>query len=426
MSTPASIPRVGLVLLAVAAGIAAIVLARANARGTLKAAASDEGSSCCAKVSSRAAFLSGAANDAAAPAGDEAPHPASARADELSTASWPPKPWPEEMVWIPGGEFTMGGVGPEANPDEFPLHRVRVTGFWMDRTELTVRRFKQFVAATGYVTVAEKKPEWEELKKELPPGTPKPDESLLVAGSMVFAPTAGPVPLDNWQRWWSWVPGASWKHPLGPRSSVEGTTDYDEHPVVHVAWDDAVAYCRWAGKRLPTEAEWEFACRGGAQGRRFQWGDDPPSETNLRANLWQGAFPYEKKPADGYLLTAPVKSYAPNEYGLYDMIGNVWEWCSDWYRADTYATEAAQAVSVDPQGPESSLDPTEPHTPKRVNRGGSFLCNAEYCASYRPSARMRTSPDTGQNHLGFRCVMNQQAWDERSRSGAPHGPDKSK
>jgi len=333
-------------------------------------------------------------------------------------AGWPPEPWPKGMVWIPGGEFAMGGVGPEANPDEFPVHRVRVDGFWMDETEVTVRQFKEFVAATGYVTTAERKPDWEELKKQLPPGTPKPDDSILVAGSMVFAPTPGPVPLDDWQRWWSWVPGADWRHPLGPHSSIDEFTDYDDHPVVHVAWDDAIAYCRWADKRLPTEAEWEFACRGGEAGKRFIWGDDPPSDTNIQANLWQGGFPYEKKPVDKFLLTAPVKSFPPNRYGLYDIIGNVWEWCGDWYRADTYEADARKAgesgVTVNPRGPETSLDPAEPHTPKRVSRGGSFLCNAQFCASYRPSARMRTSPDTGQNHLGFRCVMTRGAWEQRA------------
>lgn len=365
---------------------------------------------CCAKVSSRAsAMLTSASPDATSNLRSDASVSATPSANP-DTSNWPGKPWPEGMVWIPGGEFTMGGVAddPDAKPDEFPVHRVRVDSFWMDETEVTVAQFKKFVEATHYVTIAERKPDWEELKKQLPPGTPKPDDSLLVAGSMVFAPTDGPVPLDDWQRWWSWVPGADWKHPLGPQSSVIVDNAYDKHPVVHVAWDDAVAYCKWAEKRLPTEAEWEFACRGGEEKKRFIWGDDAPSDTNIKANLWQGSFPYEKKPADGFLLTAPVRSFPPNRYGLYDIIGNVWEWCDDWYRADLYQSIADRGgIAINPQGPREPLDPEAPFTPKRVNRGGSFLCNAQYCASYRPSARMRTSPDTGQNHLGFRCVMSQ-------------------
>jgi formylglycine-generating enzyme required for sulfatase activity len=334
----------------------------------------------------------------------------------LDTSDWPPKPWPAGMVWIPAGEFTMGGVGPEARPDEFPLHRVRLDGFWMDETEVTIGQFKKFAAETGYVTTAEKKPDWEEMKKQLPPGTEKPAESLLVAGAMVFTPTRGPVPLDNWMRWWSWVPGASWKHPLGPRSSVMVDSEYDTHPVIHVSWYDAVAYADWAGKRLPTEAEWEYASRGGKEGQRFAWGDDPPSKSNIRANTWQGEFPYYNSAEDGFKMTAPVKSFRPNGFGLYDMIGNVWEWCADWYRADTYAMRAeAGGVAVNPLGPETSLDPEEPYMPKRVNRGGSFLCHEAYCASYRPSARMKTAPDTGQSHLGFRCVLSDGRWREISR-----------
>jgi formylglycine-generating enzyme required for sulfatase activity len=322
---------------------------------------------------------------------------------------WPSKPWPEGMAWIPGGEFAMGGVGAEARPDEFPVHRVRVGGFWMDATEVTNAQFRAFVAATAYKTTAEQVPNWDELKKQLPPGTPAPDSASLQPGSMVFRPTQGPVPFDKPGRWWMWMPGANWQHPLGPRSDLGA--DHDQHPVVHVSWDDAVAYCRWAGKRLPTEAEWECAARGGEEGKRFNWGDDAPSDTNIKANLWQGGFPYEKKPVDGFLLSAPVKSFPPNRYGLYDIIGNVWEWCSDWYRADYYRSLAAQgSVVVDPQGPTDSLDPDEPHMPKRINRGGSFLCNAQYCASYRPSARMKTAPDTGEIHLGFRTVMTDAAW----------------
>jgi formylglycine-generating enzyme len=336
---------------------------------------------------------------------------ATAEQKSPDTSKWPPKPWPSGMVWIPGGEFEMGGVGKEARKDEFPVHRVRVDGFWMDQTEVTNGEFRKFVEATGYVTTAEKKPEWAELKKQLPEGTPKPNDSALVPGAMIFRPTSGPVPLDKPAQWWMWMPGASWKHPLGPRSSVG--TDHENYPVVNVSWYDALAYCKWSGKRLPTEAEWERAARGGEERKRFIWGNDPPSDKNIKANLWQGGFPYEKNPVDGHLLSAPVKSFPPNRYGLYDMIGNVWEWCADWYRSDYYKTVAGQgSVVVNPKGPQSSLDPVEPHMPKRVNRGGSFLCNSYYCDSYRPSARMKTAPDTGQIHLGFRTVSGDHAWRE--------------
>lgn len=374
---------------------------------------------CCRDVPGRAASLLLCAASQPAEAASEPSDSSSHATSKVDVAKWPPKPWPEGMVWIPGGEFTMGGVDgdSDARPDEYPAHRVRVDGFWMDQTEVTVGQFKKFVAATGFKTIAEKTPDWEELKKQVAPGTPKPDASLLVAGSMVFTPTDGPVSLEGascWHQWWSWVPGADWKHPLGPRSNIDSTTDYDHHPVVHICWEDTAAYCRWAGKRLPTEAEWEFACRGGEERKRFIWGDDAPSDTNIKANLWQGAFPYEKKPADKFLLTAPVKSFPPNGYGLYDMIGNVWEWCGDWYHVDAYKQDVATAgpgkVIINPKGPEKSFDPSDPHAQKRVNRGGSFLCNSKYCASYRPSARMRTSSDTGQNHLGFRCVMSQEDW----------------
>lgn len=324
------------------------------------------------------------------------------------TSHWPAKPWPPGMVWIPRGEFQMGGIGPEARSDEFPLHRVKVDGFWMDATELTNAEFRRFVQATGYVTTAEKKPDWEEMKKSLPPGTPKPPESVLVPGSLVFTPTTGPVPLRDPSRWWQWVPGADWKHPAGPKKPI-GPED-DARPVVQVSWDDAVAYCNWAGKRLPTEAEWEYASLGGAPARRFVWGENPPSDTFHPANLWQGDFPNGGKPLDGYLWSAPVGSFDPNGYGLHDMIGNVWEWCSDWYRDDAYKTVAEGPHAVNPTGPKDSHDPDEPLTPKRVIRGGSFLCNENYCASYRPAARMKCSPDTGMIHTGFRPVMSDEAW----------------
>jgi sulfatase modifying factor 1 len=343
---------------------------------------------CCTVPGSRAAMLMAAAGDVSG---------------ALAPVSGPPG-----MVWIPGGEFSMGGVGAEARPDEFPVHTVKVDGFWMDETEVTNAQFRKFADATGYLTTAERKPEWEELAKTLPPGTPKPDDSVLVAGSMIFVPTPGPVRLDNVAQWWRWMPGANWRHPLGPGSALG--PEQDSLPVVHVSWDDAVAYCRWAGRRLPTEAEWERACRGGVEGQRFIWGDEAPSDTVIKANLWQGGFPYEKKPADGYLLSAPVKSFPPNAYGLYDIIGNVWEWTADWYRPDTYEKDQARGTVTNPPGPADSYDPDEPHMPKRVNRGGSFLCNAQYCDSYRPSARMKTSPDTGQIHLGFRTVISEDAW----------------
>jgi formylglycine-generating enzyme len=317
---------------------------------------------------------------------------------------------PEKMVWIPGGEFTMGSD--ENEPAEAPAHRVRVDGFWMDETEVTNAQFTKFVEATGYVTTAERKPDWEEIKKQVPPGTPMPPDEQLVPASMVFTPPQSAVKLENFSAWWSWVPGANWGHPNGPQSDLSGKLN---HPVVHVSWDDAVAYCQWAGKRLPTEAEWEFAARGGLEEKPFIWGDEPPSDSHPQANIWQGHFPNLNTRADGYVLTAPVKSYKPNGYGLYDMAGNVWEWCSDWYRLDAYLLVEAPLVDgvlLNPQGPTKSFDPGEPLAPKRVHRGGSFLCSDSYCSSYRPSARRGTTPDSSMSHLGFRCVKSPSDSDE--------------
>ncbi|HET6574809.1 MAG TPA: formylglycine-generating enzyme family protein [Fimbriiglobus sp.] len=306
---------------------------------------------------------------------------------------------PPGMRWVPPGEFTMGSdAGPAT---ERPAHRVRLDGFWIDEHEVTNVLFRAFVEATGYVTTAEKKPEWEELRKTLPPGTPRPPDDQLVPGSMVFTPPPGPVPLDNAAAWWRYVPGANWRHPEGPGSTIDGR---DDHPVIHVSWDDAAAYARWAGKRLPTEAEWEYAARGGLARKRFTWGDDPPADDSKLANIWQGDFPYRNLMLDGWERTAPVKAYPPNGYGLYDMAGNVWEWCSDWYRADEYARRAGRGPIANPAGPTESWDPNEPWAPKRVTRGGSFLCHVSYCESYRPAARRGTAPDTGMSHLGFRCV----------------------
>jgi formylglycine-generating enzyme required for sulfatase activity len=310
----------------------------------------------------------------------------------------------EGMVWIPGGEFMMGTDADLGWPDEKPAHRVRVNGFWMDETEVTNAQFRAFVEATGYVTTAEKPPNAEEIQRQMPPGTPPPPRENLVPASLVFVPTSGPVPVVGprvHRQWWKWTPGACWKHPEGPDSDLTGK---DDHPVVHVSWDDAVAYAKWAGKRLPTEAEWEFAARGGLDGKTYVWGDERADPS--RANLWQGRFPYENTALDGYERTAPVKSYPANGYGLYDMAGNVWEWCSDYYHHDLYKQRKGQGVVVDPTGPASSFDPRNPFGPSRVQRGGSFLCNDSYCSRYRPSARHGSSPDSGMSHVGFRCVRS--------------------
>lgn len=304
----------------------------------------------------------------------------------------------EGMVWIPGGEFWMGAEDEQARKDESPLHRVRISGFWMDEAEVTNARFKAFVDATGYITTAERKPDWEELRKQLPPGTPKPDPQLLVPASLVFK-----NPKKATESWWEWIPGANWKHPLGPGSDLKGKEIY---PVVHVSWEDAQAYAKWAGKRLPTEAEWEFAARGGLKEAKYPWGNEHPEKGNNKCNSWQGDFPMLNLNKDGFERTAPVKSYPSNAYGLFDMAGNVWEWCHDWYRADYYQNLSKEKVLLNPSGPQNSFDPDEPHTPKKVVRGGSFLCHDSYCSSYRVSARMKSSPDTGLEHTGFRCVKD--------------------
>ncbi|WP_271783769.1 formylglycine-generating enzyme family protein [Aquimarina algiphila] len=318
-----------------------------------------------------------------------------------------PKDGPSGMVWITGDQFTMGALENDsyARTDEKPAHEVKVSGFWMDINEVTNSEFRKFIEATGYVTTAEKKPDWEELKKQVPPGTPKPHDSMLVAASMVFTP----VDTDNlfdWSQWWSWVKGANWQHPQGPESSIEGKED---HPVVQVSWDDAQAYLNWVGKRFPTDAEWEFAARGGLQNKLYPWGND----TNISAfgNTWQGTFPLYNSLKDGYFTTAPVRTYQPNGYGLYDMAGNVWEWTSDWYNVTYYKESADQGVIEDPKGADKPFDPRQPYTPQRIQRGGSFLCNNSYCSSYRASARMHSSQDTSQDHVGFRGVMTQEQWE---------------
>ena len=321
---------------------------------------------------------------------------------------------PSGMVLIPGGDFIMGSDADYAYPNEKPAHRVEVAPFYLDAKPVTNADFAKFVADTGYITVAERPVDWEEMKKQLPPGTPKPPDEVLQPGSLVFQPTAGPVDLRNMGNWWRWTHGASWRHPEGPGSTIEGRKD---HPVVQVAFEDAEAYARWAGKRLPTEAEWEFAARGGLENKRYAWGDEERPDGKIMANRWTGDFPYRNDEEDGFAGTAPVGTFPANGYGLYDMGGNVWNWCSDLYRADTFAQRAGDTQACcDPQGPDTTAgerpmpgDPSPPMVPgaiRRVTKGGSFLCHPDYCESYRPSARRGTEPDTGSSHVGFRCAMD--------------------
>ncbi len=306
------------------------------------------------------------------------------------------------MVLIKGGGFTMGGDNDQAREDELPKHQVEIGDFWMDKTEVTNRDFARFVEATGYTTVAEQQIDLEELMKQLPPGTPRPDPSVLEPFSLVFS--SPPEGREGYHPgdWWQMVKGANWQHPEGPGSTIEDRLD---HPVVHISWYDALAYCRWAGKRLPTEAEWEFAARGNTADQIYPWGND--SIDPGRANYWQGDFPTRVEDQDGYSKTAPVASFQPNGYGLYDMAGNVWEWTADWYHFHYYFQQGDLPGPVsNPIGPETSYDPMEPTVPKKVIRGGSFLCNDSYCSGYRVAARMKSSPDTGMEHTGFRCVRD--------------------
>ncbi len=314
---------------------------------------------------------------------------------------------PPGMVWIPGGEFSMGCADPRDKPfggpdpmaDARPIHRVRLDGYWIDAHPVTNGEFAKFVGATGYTTIAERPPRPEDF-----PGAPP---EALVAGSIVFTPPPEAVPLRgspaSHLQWWAYVPGACWKHPLGPESSIEG---HDNDPVVHVAYEDAEAYAAWAKKRLPTEAEWECAARGGLAGARFPWGDEFCPDGKWMANTWQGKFPIENTAADGFTGVAPVGSYPANAFGVFDMAGNVWEWCSDWYRPDTYARAARRGVVENPRGPGDSYDPQEPNQPKRVQRGGSFLCSDQYCARYIVGSRGKGEVSSGTSHLGFRCAKD--------------------
>ncbi len=320
----------------------------------------------------------------------------------LTDTAPPPDSAPEGMVWIPGGEFSMGcedptsfpNGGPDDMRDARPIHRVALDGFWMDKSEVTNEQFTKFVLATNYVTIAEQVPRAEDF-----PGAPPEN---LVAGSVVFSPPAQSVPLNDHYQWWSYIHGANWRHPAGPDSTNVGREKY---PVVQIAYDDAVAYARWAGKRLPTEAEWEMAARGGESGLLYPWGNELKPGNKWQANIFQGAFPVKDLAEDGFAGIAPTAQFPANGYGLHDMSGNVWEWCSDWYRPDYYVELAKDKVARNPPGPSSSYDPAEPTERKKVHRGGSYLCTDQYCTRYMIGSRGKGEVTTSSNHVGFRCVQ---------------------
>lgn len=312
---------------------------------------------------------------------------------------------PAGMVWIPGGSFTQGAVEGDAlaMSHEHPAHKVAVDGFFMDIHEVTNAEFEEFVMETSYMTLAEREIDWEEMKKQLPEGTPKPADSILQPGSLVFnQPRENVTNLNDYSQWWKWQVGANWRHPQGPGSDINGK---ENHPVVHIAYEDAQAYAKWKGNRLPTEAEWEYAARGGKKGSVYFWGSSADS-LEIKANTWSGNFPNHNTTADGYVGSSPVRNYPANNYGLYDMAGNVWEWTSDWYHTQYYQTLAEGGHARNPQGADSAHNPGNPYANERVIKGGSFLCNASYCASYRISARMASSPDSALEHLGFRTVRS--------------------
>jgi formylglycine-generating enzyme required for sulfatase activity len=293
-----------------------------------------------------------------------------------------------DMVWIPGGWFWMGD---NHFPDAQPEHMVYVDGYWMDKHEVTNAQFARFVEATGYKTIAEIAPTKEQFPDALPEN--------LVAGSIVFAAPGVPVSLQNPYQWWRYQAGADWRHPEGPESTIEGR---ENHPVVHISWKDAKAYADWAGKRLPSEAEWEFAARGGLDRQEYCWGGQLHPDGQWQSNIWQGSFPNENTALDGFRTTSPVGKFKPNAYGLVDMSGNVWEWCADWYRPDTYL----KTTDKNPLGPDDSFDPQEPGINKRVQRGGSFMCSDLYCRRYVPGARGKAEPESAAGHIGFRCVKS--------------------
>ena len=313
------------------------------------------------------------------------------------------KPLIEGMVWIEGGVFQMGASENDnmALTHEKPSHTVKVNGFYMDETEVTNKQFSEFIKATGYITTAERPIDWDIIKMQLPPGTPRPHDSILMPGSLLFKKTTESVPnLYDFSQWWKWSIGANWKEPEGKGSNIVGKENY---PVVHVSYQDAIAYCNWSGKRLPTEAEWEYAARGGKKNKIYFWGNLSNS-LHQYVNSWEGEFPVENIIKDGFEKSAPVKSFPPNNYGLYEISGNVWEWTSDWYNLNYYVQCKKNNITDNPIGANKAYNPNNPYIDEKIIRGGSFLCNASYCASYRVSSRMATDPNTSLEHLGFRTV----------------------
>lgn len=325
-------------------------------------------------------------------------------AKQVAEIAKEPRPAPPGMVWISNGKFLMGSR--DGKEDEKPIHEVELSGFWMDTTEVTNAEFQRFTDATDYVTIAERTPKREDFAGLTDVSLIKDED--LVPGSICFNPKFDRELVKqlrdargepNWPyAVWMLQKGANWRHPHGAESNIE---EKPNHPAVHIAWPDAVAYCEWAGKRLPTEAEFEYASRGGLQQREYPWGDKLQDGDQWPLNIWQGEFPEEHHVRDGFELTAPAKTFRPNGYGLYDMSGNVWEWCADWYQPEYYSDSPRR----DPHGPRDSFDPNEPGLPKRVQRGGSFMCNANYCLGYRCAARMKGEPTSGAFHCGFRCVL---------------------
>jgi formylglycine-generating enzyme len=358
-------------------GLGIFAIAQNRSAGTQSASSQNDSPTQCDRGMSRHALQAAAMVDVTAPANSRG-------FQNISSG----------MVWISGGRFWMGT---DHLPDAQPVHQVEVKGFWIDRTDVTNDEFKRFVQATGYVTIAERPLN----PKEFPNLAPED----LAPGSVVFTPPAGPVSMENPLAWWKFVRGANWRHPNGPDSDLQGKEKY---PVVQIAWPDAVAYAKWAAKRLPTEAEWEFASRGGRDRQNYAWGNELSPNGKWMANTFQGHFPDKNTSEDGYAGVAPVASFPPNDFGLYDMAGNVWQWVSDWYRPDYYAQlQRDGSTAVNPQGPLDSFDPQELGVPKRVQKGGSYLCTDQYCERYIAGARGKGDPDTGTNHLGFRCVRAQ-------------------